>query len=262
MFEETGMNTTISLSLLVLLVAGCAARAQTAQEIIAASDQVRNPDQSFRTTDTLTEFIGGQPRDRDVLTVFSKIDPATRQFRILIRYAQPARDQGKMVLLDGRSLWFYDPNSKASVRISPQQRLIGQASIADVLTLNLASDYTGALLGEETIQDPQHQIRQCWHLDLRASTDQASYSRIEYWVERGTDYPIKAKFYSDSGRLLKILYYDDFTPSLGRVRPTRAIIVDAVDTSLATIITFGDFAGQDIPESWFQRDYLPRLQAP
>lgn len=255
------MKTVKSVLLLALLIVGSAARAQTAQEIIAASDQVRNPDQPFRTTDTLTEFIGGKPHDQNVLVVLSKIDPATRQFRNLIRYVQPARDQGKMVLLDGKSLWFYDPNSKASVRISPQQRLIGQASIADVLSVNFATGYTGALLGDETIQDPQRQSRQCWHLDMRASNDQASYNRVEYWVEHGTNNPIKAKFYSDSGRLLKILYYDGFTATLGRVRPTQAIIVDAVDTSLTTVIKFGEFAWQDIPESWFQRDYLPRLRA-
>jgi len=255
------MRITRIAALLALVFVATSAEAQTAQEIIAASDQVRNPSQPFRSTDTLTEYIGGKPRDQDVLAVYSKIDPATQQYRNLIRYVAPPRDQGKMVLLDGKSLWFYDPNSKASVRISPQQRLIGQASIADVLTVNFAIDYTGKLLGDETIQDPQHQNRQCWHLDMKAANEQTSYNRVEYWVEHGTNYPIKAKFYSDSGRLLKILYYDGFEQRLGRVRPSKAIIVDAVDTSLATIVTFGDVTPQEIPEAWFQRDYLPRLQA-
>jgi outer membrane lipoprotein-sorting protein len=244
-----------------LVVASTMAQAQTAQQIIAASDQVRNPGEPFHSTDTLIEYIGGKPHNQDVLTVYSKINPTTQQFRNLIRYVEPPRDQGKMVLLDGKSLWFYDPNSKASVRISPQQRLIGQASVADVLSVNFAIDYTGTLVGDETIQDPQHQNRQCWHLDMKAANDQASYNRVEYWVEHGTNYPIKAKFYSDSGRLLKILYYDGFEQRLGRVRPSKAIIVDAVDTSLATTLAFGAVAAQDIPEAWFQRDYLPRLQA-
>jgi outer membrane lipoprotein-sorting protein len=259
--EVTAMRLARIAALLALVTASTAAQAQTALEIIAASDQVRNPDQPFRSTDTLTEFTGGKPRDQDVLVVYSKLNSATRQYRNLIRYVQPPRDQGKMVLLDGKSLWFYDPNSKASVRISPQQRLIGQASIADVLTVNFAIDYTGKLLGDESIQDPQHQIRQCWHLDMKAANDQASYNRVEYWVEHGSNYPIKAKFYSDSGRLLKILYYDGFEQRLGRIRPSKAIIVDAVDTALATTVAFGDVAPQEIPEAWFQRDYLPRLQA-
>ncbi|HEV2678701.1 MAG TPA: outer membrane lipoprotein-sorting protein [Aliidongia sp.] len=237
-----------------------AARAETAQDIVVASDKVRNPGEPFRSTNTLTEFVAGKPRDQNVLVVYAKEDPATHQFRNLIRYVAPPRDQGKMVLLDGRVLWFYDPNSKASVRISPQQRLIGQAAIGDVLTVNFAVDYSGTLLGDETIQDASRKDRQCWHLDMKAANDQAVYNRVEYWVEHGTNYPVKAKFYSDSGRLLKILYYRGFEEQLGRIRPTEAVIIDAVDTSLVTTFKFGDFHAQAIPDAWFQRDYLPRLQ--
>jgi outer membrane lipoprotein-sorting protein len=239
-----------------------AVHAQSAQEIVAATDKVRNPGQPFRTTLKLTEYVAGKERDHDVLAVFSKEDPATRQFRNLVQYVEPPRDAGKRVLLDGHSLWFYDPDSKVSVRISPQQRLIGQAAIGDILTVNLAVDYTATLVGIEKIDDAARQPRQCWHLDLKAANDVATYNRVEYWVEQATFYPIKGKFYSDSGRLLKILYMRSFAPRLGAVRPTEAIIIDAVDSSLATIATFGDYAAQEIPEAWFQRDYLPRLQVP
>jgi outer membrane lipoprotein-sorting protein len=242
-----------------LLLTAVSAQAQTAREIVAGADKVRNPGQPFRSTDTLTEYVSGQPRNQDVLVVFSKENAASHQFRNLVRYVAPARDEGKMVLLDGASLWFYDPSSKASVRISAQQRLIGQAAIGDILTVNLAVDYTGSVLGRETIQDAEHANRDCWHLDLKAANDQATYARVEYWVERGSNYPIKAKFYSDSGKLMKILYYRKFADRLGATRPTEAVIIDAVDSSLATIVAFGDYRAQDIPEAWFQRDYLPRL---
>ena len=242
-----------------LLLTAVSAQARTAQEIVAGADKVRNPRQPFRSTDTLTEYVSGQPRNQDVLVVFSKENLTSHQFRNLVRYVAPARDEGKMVLLDGSSLWFYDPSSKASVRISAQQRLIGQAAIGDILTVNLAVDYTGTVLGSESIQDAEHASRQCWHLDLKAANDQATYARVEYWVEHGTNNPIKAKFYSDSGKVLKILYYRKFADRLGATRPTEAVIIDAVDSSLATIVAFGDYRFQEIPESWFQRDYLPRL---
>lgn len=238
------------------------AHAETAREIVAAADKVRNPGQPFRSTTTITEYVSGQPRSQNVLMVFSKEDPASHQFRNLIRFEKPPRDAGKMVLLDNRALWFYDPASKASVRISPQQRLTGQASIADVLSVNLALDFEAALLGDETIQDADHQPRACSHLDLRAANPLATYNRIEYWVEHGTGYPIKAKFYSDSGHLLKILYYRGFTQTLGRVRPSEAVIIDAVSSNLVTTVGFGELRLQDIPEAWFQRDYLPRFQGP
>ncbi|HXQ50683.1 MAG TPA: outer membrane lipoprotein-sorting protein [Stellaceae bacterium] len=255
------MRPALALAAFILAAAALAgaAQAQTAQEIIAATDKVRNPGEPFRSTDTLVEYVAGKERDRDAVVVFAKLDPKTGQFRNLVRYAEPPRDAGKMVLLDGRNLWFYDPASKASVRISPQQRLIGQASIADILSVNLAVDFAGTIVATETIQDAARQDKECWHLDMKASNDQATYNRVEFWIEHGTYYPIKAKFYSDSGRLLKILYYRGFAERLGGVRPTEAIIIDAVDTSLVTSLTFGDYRAQEIPEAWFQRDFLPRL---
>jgi hypothetical protein len=244
----------------LVLLLGAAAQAQTARDIIAAADKVRNPGVPFRLTSTLTEYVSGKPRDQDTLIVFAKEDPATGQFRNLVQYIDPPRDAGKMALLDSHALWFYDPASKASVRISPQQRLIGQASIGDILTINLAVDYTGTIVGSETIQDTAHQEHSCWHVDMKAANDLATYNRVEYWVETGSFHPIKAKFYSDSGRLLKILYYRGFAQALGATRPTEAIIIDAVDSNLITTAKFTDYQLQDIPEAWFQREYLPRLK--
>ncbi len=232
-----------------------------AQQIVEGADRVRNPGQPFRSFNTLTEYVGGKPRDQDQLVVYSREDPATRQFRNLVRYVEPPRDAGKIALLDGRNLWFYDPASKASVRISPQQRLLGQAAVGDILTTNLAVDYRARLLGDETIADGERQQRACWHLDLLAAASTATYARVEYWVEHDSYRPIKAKFYSDSGRLMKILYYRAYAQRLGAVRPGEAVIIDAVDSALVTTIQFGEPRFQDVPEAWFQRDFLPRLPA-
>jgi hypothetical protein len=71
---------------------------------------------------------------------------------------------------------------------------------------------------------------------------------------------VKGKFYSDSGRLLKIAYYRGYQTQLGAERPTQTIIIDAVDSSLVTTMTTSDYRPQAIPDAWFQRDYLPRLK--
>jgi len=235
------------------------ALAQSAQEIVAAADKVRNAEQSSRSTLTLTEYVGGQERSHSAFVLFSKEDSAGN-FRNLLQYVEPPRDAGKRVLLDGRSYWFFDPASQSSVRISAQQRLVGQAAIGDVLTVNLAVDYSATLLGTESIDDAARQKRTCWHLELKAATETAVYNRVEYWVEQGTFRPVKGKFYSDSGRLLKIIYYRNYMERLGAVRPAESVIIDAVDSALATIAVFNESRFQDVPDAWFQRDYLPRLQ--
>ncbi|HEX3602971.1 MAG TPA: outer membrane lipoprotein-sorting protein, partial [Steroidobacteraceae bacterium] len=235
--------------------------ADNARDVMSGADRVRNPDRPFRVTATVVEYKSGKPVDKNVYTVFSKVDPATGQFRDVMIYAAPPRDAGKMLLLNGANLWFYDPGSRQSVRISPQQKLTGEASAGDVLTENLAVDYAAAILDTQEIEDASRQKRICWHLELKAAGDAATYNRVEYWVEQGSYFPVKAKFYADSGALLKVLYYRDFAKRGDRVSPAQAVIIDAVDSSLVTVVDVGDLHFQDIPDSWFQRDYLPHLKA-
>ena len=222
---------------------------------------MRNPDKPFHVTTVTIQYDHGKPTDKNVFSVYSKVDPATRQFRDLVVYVSPPRDAGKMVLFRGNVLWFYDPASKDSIRIPPQQILMGQASAGDLLTENLAVNYTATLLGTETIEDAGREKRDCWHLDLKAANESATYNRVEYWVEQDNSYPIKAKFYSDSGRLLKILYYRNFVLSLDRIRPTEAVIIDAVNPALVTTLDFSGMEYRDIADSWFERDYLPHVPA-
>jgi hypothetical protein len=253
--------TTLSLSAVVFVQASTNAPRPTPEEVLTASDRARNPDQPFRVTLTIVEYINNKARDRTGLIVYSREDKQTHQFNNLVRYAEPPRDTGKLVLQKGGNLWFYDPASKASIRISPQQRLTGQASEGDVLTVNLARDYAGTIVGEENLQDADHKSRDCWHVDLKAASPDAIYNRIEYWVERGTYRSVKGKFYADSGRLLKIAYYHKYEQQLEGMRPTEVFLIDAVNSNLATTINYSDYRFQDIPDAWFQRDYLPHLRA-
>lgn len=256
------MNKLLGFAIAVLFVTGAQAQTKppTAQDIVAAADKTRNPGQPFRITNTLVEYIANKPRDRVTLVVFAKENKQTHQFSNLVRYVDPPRDTGKMVLMNGSNMWFYDPSSKVSVRISPQQRLMGQASDGDVVTANLAKDYAAKLVGEDTLQDADRKDRASWHLDLTAASPEAIYSRIEFWIEKGTYHPVKGKFYSDSGRLLKIAYYHKYVEQLGGMRASETVIIDSVDQNLVTTMTTSDMRAQEIPDAWFQREYLPRLK--
>jgi hypothetical protein len=242
------------------LAARPVAAAESARDIVVGADHVRNPEQPFRVHATVIEYKAGLPVDKNTFSVYSKVDPSTGQFRDVMLYVSPPRDAGKMLLLNGSNLWFYDPASRQSVRISPQEKLTGQASAGDVLSENLGVDYDATLLGSDSIDDAARQKRTCWRLELAAAGAAATYKRVEYWVEQGTYNPIKAKFYADSGELLKVLYYRNYIKRGDRLSPAQAVIIDAVDPTLVTVIDIGDLHFQDIPDSWFQRDYLPHLK--
>jgi outer membrane lipoprotein-sorting protein len=232
----------------------------SAERIVAAADKVKNPQQAFRSSLGIVEYIRGSQREETALVVHAKLSAGVGQHKNLVQYVSPARDVGKLVLLNGSIMWFYDPASKASIRISPQQRLTGQASEGDVLTVNLAHDYDAKIQGEESIQDADKTKRDAWHLELTRSTNEAMYAKLDYWVEKGTYRPIKAKFFTDSGRVLKIAYYRHYEKRLGEDRPTETIIIDGVDTNLVTKITYSDFRTEELPDEWFQRDNLPRFK--
>jgi outer membrane lipoprotein-sorting protein len=252
----------LKLSTAALIFASCIASsyaAPSAQSLLAASDDIRNPDQSFGQTVTLIEYKDGKQQETSTLAIYARADKASGQFRNLIRFVAPQRDSGKLMLKNGNDLWFFDPASKASVRISPQQRLLGQAANGDVMTVNLALDYQAQLAGEEEIQDGERQKRASYLLNLKAKNSEVTYHRIEYWIDRDNSRPIKAKFYSSSDRLLKTAYYRQYKTQLGKERPTETVIIDGLDPKWVTVMRSSDFAYRDVPESWLQRDYLPRF---
>jgi hypothetical protein len=136
---------------------------------------------------------------------------------------------------------------------------MGQASNGDVATVNFHKDYRAISVAMETITDANRQERRCHKLSLRGHNDTVLYHRIEYWVDVENDQPVKGSFFSESDRLLKIVYYRGYQEQLGRVRPTEIIIIDGVDTKLVTKMSYSNYAYRDIPEEWFQKEYLPRF---
>lgn len=242
------------------ILASIARPSPNAQAILAASDAVRNPDKPFALTVTLIEYRNSRQTDSTTLGVYSKADANSGQFRSLIRFIAPPRDADKLMLKNGNDLWFYDPSSKASIRLSTQQRLLGQAANGDVVTVNLAKDYRAELAAEEDIQDGERQPRHCYKLGLAAASPDVTYDHIEMWIDTSNSRPVKARFYAESGQLLKTAYYRHYRSELGAERPTETVIIDGLDPNWVTVMRYTDYALREVPESWLQRDYLPRFK--
>jgi outer membrane lipoprotein-sorting protein len=231
-----------------------------AQKILSASDAIRNPKRSFGLTTTLVEYHNGHQTDTNTLQIYAKAEVGTGQFRNLVRFVAPARDLNKLMLKNGNDLWFYDPASQACVRISPRQRLLGQAANGDVVTVNLATDYRARLVDEEDIDDGDRVSRHCYKLALAAANNTVTYDSIEMWIDTSNSRPVKSKFYAESGDLLKTAYYRHYERQLDIERPTETVIIDGLDHQWVTIMRYSDYAWRDVPDSWLQRDYLSHFK--
>lgn len=241
------------------LVARAALAADDAQALLAASDAVRNPAGSFSVRVALTEFRKGKQTGSSVLTVYSKPARDSGQYNNLVRFVAPARDADKLMLRHGLDLWFYDPATRASVRISPSQRLLGQASNGDVMSTNLARDYRAERSGVETVKDGEGRPRETVRLRLTASRTDVAYALVDYWIDAANQRPVLARFYTAEARLLKTAYFRKFEPQLGALRPTETVIIDGLDPDWVTLMQSSQFTQRDVPDEWLQREYLPRF---
>lgn len=263
MFSQT--QTAMQLQRLILCASVVAfsnmvSAAPSAQAILAASDAIRNPGKPFGLTVTLVEYRNGKQAASNTLNVYSKADANSGQFRSLIRFVAPARDANKLMLKSGNDLWFFDPSSKASIRLSPQQRLLGQAANGDVVTVNLAKDYHAQLAGDEAIPDGDRQMRRCYKLALTRAAADVTYDHIDMWIDVTNNRPVKGRFYTESGQLLKTAYYRRYQSQLSVERPTETVIIDGLDPNWVTVMRYSDYTWREVPEAWFQRDYLPRFK--
>lgn len=248
------------LTLCFLVVARVACATPSAQDILAASDAIRNPAKPFSVVNQLVEYRNGKEVGNMTLMNYVKSESTGGQFRNLIRIVAPARDVNKLMLQSGNDLWFFDPSSKATIRLSAQQRLLGQAANGDVVTANLSKDYKASLAAEEDMLDGNRHVRHSYKLALSAASPDVTYHRIEMWIDKTNNRPFKGRFFAESGTLLKTAYYRNFQPQLGTERATETVIIDGLDPNWVTVMRYSDWAWRDIPEAWLQRDYLPRFK--
>jgi len=229
----------------------------TAQEIVQKSDKIRNPSSSFYQKGLITEYKSAKKIDSMLISIYSKEENG--QFKTLVRIIKPKKDRDKLILRDGNTMWLYDPNSKAIAQMSPQQRLMGQSSSADVMSANFARDYKLTLEKVEHIKDGAKKERECYKISMEAISSDVSYPFVEYWVDVENFYPIHARFYSVTKELLKKSYYRKFKEVLGRVRPTQVLIFDGIDSSKATKMEFADAKEKEISDAWFNKEYLSKF---
>ncbi len=145
------------------------------------------------------------------------------------------------VLSSGSAMWMQKENMRKPIRISPAQRLIGQASNADVAGVRFADDYEAQSFAKGTLV-----------LKPRSGNSQAAYGRIEIDMGTGCKPPPGAKLFALSGKLLKTVRYQYGSDK----RLVSAKIEDALRTGDFTQVSFGPAQPDTFPESFFNPESL------
>lgn len=234
------------LTLLLLIAAATPLRAADATAILARVDQFRNPVESFVVDVDLTAYTPDNKTQSSKFRVYGRGSD-----RSVVEFVAPATEKGKSLLMLRDAMWIYIPTASRPIRISPLQRLMGQASNGDVARTSFTVDYNAVAVTEE-----EWEGKQAWVLELAAKDPSIAYARVRLWVDTKTTEPLRADFYVVSGKLVKRALYRDFGTMAGRRVVTGVEIDDLLRPGNRTVMRYANLAARDNPEKMFTKDSL------
>ena len=234
-----------------LLLAGMAHAAPDVPSLLAKADSYRGGNAALQVETEVTTLKRDGSTDKERrYTVFTQ-----SQHRSLVLMRSPA-EAGQKVLMLGDDFWLLLPGSARALRITPSQKLLGDASTGDIATLSWADDYTGTLVGDATCADQ----RPCLHLSLQAARKGLSYQRIELWLGRQHHEPLAADLYVQSDKLAKRAVFVLDKPAA----PTRVdamLLTDELGGGRQTRVRYLSRQPREVPAQWLNPMFLARNPA-
>jgi hypothetical protein len=241
-------------ALLAALALAAQAQAPDAAALLKATDRFRMNADKLQVETLISVFnADGSPDKERRYTVF--IQPG-RQSLVLM---QSPAEKGQKVLMLGDDFWLLMPGSQRPLRITPMQKLLGDASTGDVATMSWANDYSAVLVGEEDCAEAGAAtgVQVCLHLSLNASRKGVTYQRIELWIGKAHREPVRADLYVQSDKLAK---QASFVMDR-RNAPTMVsemVLRDQLSNHKQTRVRYLSSKERTVPQTWFNPMFLAK----
>src|SRR5574343_322194 len=239
MFKPTAMAAAL-LSLATL------AQASDVSTILKKTDAFRQADSSAQIETLVQTYKNGEPDKEKRYQVL--IRPGGKS---LILFRSPG-EVGQKVLMSGDDFWMLLPGSARPMRITPLQKLLGDASTGDIATMTWSGDYDGSITSETSCAG-----QPCLELELTATRKTLSYQRVVLHVAKQDYRPLHADLYAASGRKLKQASYH-IEQRDGRPSVTRITLRDEVQTTRETVVTTLSSKPRQFGDELFNAMYLSR----
>lgn len=236
-----------------LALAALAAQAQDVAALLKATDKFRMSADNLQVETQINVLnADGSPDKERRYTVFAQTGR-----RSLVLMQSPA-EKGQKVLMLGDDFWLLMPNSQRPLRITPMQKLLGDASTGDVATMSWADDYNGKLVGQEPCEEAGAAAQQtCLHLSLNAHRKGVTYQRIELWIGKTRHEPVRADLYVLSDKLAKQARFVMDKPSAPTM-VTEMVLADQVSNHKTTHVRYLSRKERQVPPEWLNPMFLVR----
>ncbi|AWF83393.1 outer membrane lipoprotein-sorting protein [Microbulbifer sp. A4B17] len=216
------------------------------ESMLAKADSYRIGEASSKVVTNIQVFKGGQLESQDRFHVY------TRPERKSLVVFKGVGEEGQKMLMLQDNYWLLMPRSRRPIRITPMQRLLGEASIGDIATLTWSQDYQGKFEASEVLKD-----KQTYKLQLEAKTKGASYQKITLWLDGESHFPIQAELYLKSGKLAKVAH---FVPGFRgeELFVEEMVLVDSIKATTKTRVHYESSTAHQLPEKFYNPAYLSR----
>jgi len=252
-------KTIFCLGLLNLLLFSVPLFAVDFNELLSETDRLVNyPAADFSAEYTIVQDKPGQDRATTIAAVFRRDGKET--YTILIM--EPSINKGQGYLKQGKTLWFFDPESgKFNSTSSVDRFQNSNARNSDFTQSTLAKDYV-VISGDETTLGRFD----CWLLTLEANNDDVTYPRMKLWISKD-GLVRKTEDYSLSGQLLRTTAIPDYYQIKEYFVPKRILFVDAFRGATIngkfrnekTQITIAKPSFENLPDSVFSKSFLESM---
>ena len=219
-----------------------------AAALLKRSDTYRNGWPAFVTRVKITNYESGKSDEEKLYEVSQKGTDKT-----YVEFLSP-REKGRHLLMLGDDMWVYLPDTSRPVRITPLERLSGDASNGDVARTNYANDYTPVYLREEKVGEVN-----CHVLELTARRKGATYQRILYWLRVEDARPVRAEFYLTSGKHIKSATFDSYEQIGGKMLLRRLTLYDEIRHNSHSQLEYSQTAARDLPDKLFYQGRADRF---
>ncbi|MEZ8824231.1 outer membrane lipoprotein-sorting protein [Vibrio amylolyticus] len=224
---------------------------QSVEGMIKDADQYRMEQDSAKVVSLVSLF------KHDELDKTREYHVYTRPNReSLVVFKSPVEAGQKMLML-GDNYWLLMPKSRRPIRITPMQKLLGEASVGDISTLTWSEDYKGELIATESVTKDSEQAMETNRLELTAITSGASYQQIDLWLDKSNNFPIKADLYLQSGKLAKQAWFEAGTRD-GQLRVVAMTLLDQIQPAKKTVIEYQAIEAIELEEKYYNPAYLTR----
>ncbi|MES2130400.1 MAG: outer membrane lipoprotein-sorting protein [Pseudomonadota bacterium] len=228
---------------LIPLLFAAQASAHDIDAILKKSDAFRLAEGSSQVETLVQTFKDGQPDKERRYQVLVK--PGRKS---LVLFRSPG-ETGQKVLMSGDDLWMLLPGSARPIRITPLQKLLGDAATGDIATMTLAGDYSGEVVRELDVDGVP-----CLELDLKAVRKSISYQRIVLQVAKRDFHPVHADLFAESNRRLKQARYTLDAHN----QVSKMTLIDEVQTKRETVVTTLSSKPRKFGDELFNPMYLNR----